>query len=72
MNLPNLPNLPILLILLPLVCGLVITSIKMFDVRKYFVFASSLLLAILSVYCIVQYRDRFRSACLLRRSGSAR
>jgi ech hydrogenase subunit A len=48
-------DLPLLLVLLPLACGVVIASIKAFNVRKYFVFASSLLLAIVSVSCVVKY-----------------
>ncbi len=47
-------DLPVLLILLPLICGLVVASIKQFNVRKYFVFVSSLLLAVLSIVCVVQ------------------
>jgi ech hydrogenase subunit A len=47
-------ELPVLLIVLPMVCGIVIASIKKFDIRKYFVFASSLLLAILAIVCVVQ------------------
>lgn len=46
-------DLPILLILLPVICGLVIAGIKNFDIRKYFVFGSSLLLAILSILCVI-------------------
>lgn len=48
-------DLPVLLIFLPIVCGLIIASIKPFSVRKYFVFASSLLLAVLSIVCVVHY-----------------
>ena len=48
-------DLPLLLVLLPLVCGIVVASIKAFNIRKYFVFASSLLLAIVSIACVVKY-----------------
>lgn len=47
-------ELPVLLIVLPLACGFVIASIKKFDIRKYFVFASSILLSILAITCVVK------------------
>jgi ech hydrogenase subunit A len=48
-------ELPLLLVLAPLVCGIVVASIKNFNVRKFVVFFSSLLLAILSIACVVYY-----------------
>jgi ech hydrogenase subunit A len=48
-------ELPLLLILAPLACGILVAGIKTFDVRKHFVFASSILLAVLSIYCVAHY-----------------
>ena len=47
-------NLPILLILLPLVCALIIACTKPFALRKFFVFASSIAIMALSVWCVIQ------------------
>lgn len=51
-------TLPLYLVFLPVICGIVIASIKYFNIRKYFVFASSLLLAILAIICVVQYAGK--------------
>lgn len=48
-------TLPLYLVFLPVICGIVIASIKYFNIRKYFVFASSLLLGILAIMFVVQY-----------------
>ena len=45
--------IPLLLIALPLVCGLFIACIKGYQARKLAVFASSIIIASLSVYCVV-------------------
>lgn len=44
--------LPLLLIAMPLICGLVIACLKSYPARKAAVFASAILLASLSIYCV--------------------
>lgn len=45
--------IPLLLIALPLICGLFIACIKGYQARKLAVFASSIIIASLSIYCVV-------------------
>jgi ech hydrogenase subunit A len=45
--------IPLQLIALPLVCGILIACIKGYKARKLAVFASSILIASLSIYCVV-------------------